>query len=402
MGPGRESLIGRFVCPRRKRRSSTNTGLPRSTGPTTTGTSASYRLRMRTVRLCSKSTPFNLSMNVVTKCLRVCSPSVTISMPASSWSASSRRIASRLPSSRRSPSRSQGAQSFLGSASQPGLGRLPAMVVCSSKGLRARSEVPRGEAAADVDLGTITVADQLEAVLARGAVGGDPVADLGRAVADGRQALVQEIDQRALLAFLEMADALAVERLVDLAHGRLSDRVGEAPGSEDRHADVFRVSAHGFGEHRSPLQAAPHARVGRLEIVDDDGNDRGQGIEPAPPQRNAKAVIERQVVRYRGLEVAFERGLQDVIRELRVSRDLLVRAVLHPRLGRALVLLAHADADARPVVDEEIHPVIGGDLDKDVGLCGLDASAELGQRPREFALIRRFDVFPAADAVSSV
>src|SRR2546427_4691848 len=168
---------------------------------------------MRTVRLCSKSTPFKLSMNVVTKCLRVCSPSVTMSMPAVSWSASSRRMASRLPSSRRSPSRSHGAQSFFGSASQPGLGRLPAMVVCSGKGLRARSDGPRSEAAADVDLGTVAVADQLEATLACGTVCRDPIADLGRAVTDGGQALVQEVDQRALVALLEVADAFPGERL---------------------------------------------------------------------------------------------------------------------------------------------------------------------------------------------
>jgi len=75
----------------------------------------------------------------LTKCLRVCSPSVTISMPAASWSASSRRMASRLPSSRRSPSRSHGGPELFGSASQPGLGRLPAMVVCSSKIAYARA-----------------------------------------------------------------------------------------------------------------------------------------------------------------------------------------------------------------------------------------------------------------------
>src|SRR6185503_15734899 len=146
-----------------------------------------------------------------------------------SCSARSRRRASRLPSSRSSPSRSQGAQSFFGSASQPGLGRLPARVVCSSKGLGARAEVPRGEAAADVDVRAIAVTDQPHAALARRAVRGDPVADLGRAVADGGQTLVQKIDQGALVALLEVADALAVERLVDLAHGGLPDRVGEAP-----------------------------------------------------------------------------------------------------------------------------------------------------------------------------
>src|SRR3989475_5946957 len=193
---------------------------------------------MRTVRLCSKSTPFKLSMKVVTKCRRVCSPSVTISMPAVSWSASRRRMASRLPSSRRSPSRSQGAQSFLGSASQAGFGRLPAIVVCRCKGLRARRDVPRSEAAADVDLGTVAVADQLEAAPACRAVRRDPVADFGGAVADRWQAFVQEVDQGALVALLEMADAFAVERLVDLAHGGLADRMGEAAGGEDRHADV--------------------------------------------------------------------------------------------------------------------------------------------------------------------
>src|SRR3989442_4256224 len=209
---------------------------------------------MRTVRLCSKSTPFKLSMNVVTKCLRVCSPSVTISMPAASWSASKRRMASRLPSSRRSPSRSHGAQSFFGSASPHGLGRLPAMVVCSSKGLRARSDVPGGEAAADVPVGTVAVADQLEATLACGTVCRDPIADLGRAVTDGGQALVQEVDQRALVALLEVADAFPVERLVDFTHRGVPRRVGPGPPCGERHAEVFLGGADGFRERPSPLQ----------------------------------------------------------------------------------------------------------------------------------------------------
>src|SRR3989441_4412523 len=203
---------------------------------------------MRTVRLCSKSTPFKLSMNVVTKCLRVCSPSVTISMPAASWSASKRRMASRLPSSRRSPSRSHGAQSFFGSASQPGLGRLPAMVVCSSKGLRARSDVPRSEAAADVDLGTVAVADQLEATLACGTVCRDPIADLGRAVTDGGQALVQEVDQRALVALLEVAGSFPAGRLLDLAPLGPPARGAPAPPGDGGHAEVFGGGAHRVGE----------------------------------------------------------------------------------------------------------------------------------------------------------
>src|SRR2546425_5554505 len=78
-------------------------------------------------------------------------------------------------------------------------------------------QVPRSEAAADVDLGTVAVADQLEAAPVGRAVSGDPVADLGRAVADGGQALVEEIDELVIVAVLEMADAFAVEGLVDLA-----------------------------------------------------------------------------------------------------------------------------------------------------------------------------------------
>src|ERR1700675_2872804 len=148
-----------------------------------------------------------------------------MSIPADSWSASTRRIASRLPSSRAEPSRSQGAQSLPGSASHAGLGRLPAMVVCrTTRGPSGRSaQIPRGEAAAYVDFRAVAVADKLEASLAGSAVRSDPVADFSRAVAYGRQALVEKVDQRILVAFLEMADAFAVEGLIDLAHGGFAD-----------------------------------------------------------------------------------------------------------------------------------------------------------------------------------
>src|SRR6266446_8462246 len=106
--------------------------------------------------------------------------------------------------------------------------------------LLASAEVPRSEAAADIDFGAVAVADQLEAAPVGRAVGGDPVADLGRAVADGGQALVEEIDELVIVAVLEMADAFAVERIDDLAHGGLADREAKAPGREDRHANVLR------------------------------------------------------------------------------------------------------------------------------------------------------------------
>ena len=82
-------------------------------------------------------------MNVVTKCRRVCSPSLTMSMPASSWSRRTSRTASRLPSASASPSSCHGAHSSLGVASQDGLGRLPAIVVCRSLVIGVGVAAPR-------------------------------------------------------------------------------------------------------------------------------------------------------------------------------------------------------------------------------------------------------------------
>src|SRR5205823_11870807 len=53
----------------------------------------------------------------------------------------------------------------------------------SQNSLRVRRDVPRSEAAADVDLGAVAVADQLEAAPACSAVRRDPVADFRGAVA---------------------------------------------------------------------------------------------------------------------------------------------------------------------------------------------------------------------------
>src|SRR5260221_5946662 len=90
---------------------------------------------MRTVFLWAKSTPVRPSMNVVTKWRRVCSPSVTMSMPACSWSKRARRTASCLAEASASPSSFHGAHSATGSASQVGFGRLPAIVVCNRCGI---------------------------------------------------------------------------------------------------------------------------------------------------------------------------------------------------------------------------------------------------------------------------
>src|SRR5260221_219153 len=81
--------------------------------------------------LCSKSMPSTDSRKPWTKCWRDCSPSVAMSMPASSCSFSQSSVASRFAFSRSAPCARQVGQSLLVSASQPGFGRLPAMVVLS-------------------------------------------------------------------------------------------------------------------------------------------------------------------------------------------------------------------------------------------------------------------------------
>src|SRR5207244_932511 len=69
-----------------------------------------------------------------TKCWRACSPSVTMSTPASSCSFTASMVASRLARTSSSPFDFQGAHSVLGSASHSGFGREPAIVVGNSMG----------------------------------------------------------------------------------------------------------------------------------------------------------------------------------------------------------------------------------------------------------------------------
>ena len=78
-----------------------------------------------------KSTPSICSRKPCTKCWRACSPSLTMSIPASSCSFTANTVASRFASARASPSTRHGAHSTRGSASQDGFGRLPAIVVSS-------------------------------------------------------------------------------------------------------------------------------------------------------------------------------------------------------------------------------------------------------------------------------
>src|SRR5215208_2421012 len=84
--------------------------------------------------LWAKSMPSTFSRKPWTKCCLACSPSVTISTPASSCSFTASMVASRLARASSSPFDFQGAQSVFGSASHSGLGREPAIVVGNSMG----------------------------------------------------------------------------------------------------------------------------------------------------------------------------------------------------------------------------------------------------------------------------
>src|SRR5215470_8823317 len=83
--------------------------------------------------LCAKSMPSTYSRKPCTKCWRDCSPSLTTSIPASSWSLSASSVASSLAASRSAPDSFHGAHSLFGSASQAGFGRLPATVVSNTR-----------------------------------------------------------------------------------------------------------------------------------------------------------------------------------------------------------------------------------------------------------------------------
>src|SRR5882762_1349419 len=78
-----------------------------------------------------KSMPSTNSRKPWTKCCRDCSPSVTMSNPASSCALSQSSVASRFVCSSSPATGRQAGQSLRGSASQAGFGRLPAMVVLS-------------------------------------------------------------------------------------------------------------------------------------------------------------------------------------------------------------------------------------------------------------------------------
>ena len=89
--------------------------------------------------------------------------------------------------------------------------------------------------------------------------------------------------------------------------------------------------------------------------------------------------------------------LDDVLRQRRVSGHLPVRKRTQPRLRRAVVRLAHADANGRQVVDEKIHPVIGRDHNQHIGACGVDAPAQFRERTGQRVFARSRKTIPTAN-----
>ena len=95
-------------------------------------------------------------------------------------------------------------------------------------------------------------------------------------------------------------------------------------------------------------------------------------------------MVELEAVRQRRLEIAVERGFEQMAPERGVALEALARKHLfHERLGRAVVLVADADADRRQVADEEIDPVIGRDDDEEVRPARLEPPPDLVEAGRQ-------------------
>src|SRR5262249_56147927 len=85
-----------------------------------------------------------------------------------------------------------------------------------------------------------------------------------------------------------------------------------------------------------------------------------------------------------GLEIAIERGLEQRAPEGRVALEALAgKHLFHERLGRAVVLVADADADRRQVADEEVDPMIRRDDDEQVRPARLEPPPDLVEGGRQ-------------------
>src|SRR6266446_4936397 len=257
--------------------------------------------------------------------------------------------------------------------SLPGAPSVPIATFASSRGtlsceLRDRTDglpdrlgcpchPPRRESSADQRLRAREIVDQLEALAAGGGVGDHPVADFVRAVAGARKRIGQERGEARILAILEVLDAGVIEFLVDPAHGWLADRVAQAAGAEQRHPQRRGVPLDRLSQQPAPGETAPNARHRLLEVVDDHGHDRQLGVDADAPERDASAVVALEALAWKHL--------------------------FHERFGRAVVLVADADADRRQIADEEVDPVIGRYDDEQVRSARLEAAPDLVEGGRQ-------------------
>ena len=100
----------------------------------------------------------------------------------------------------------------------------------------------------------------------------------------------------------------------DRAHIGLANRVAQAPGCQNRDAQILLwVRRDRIREQPAPRETAPDAEHRWFEIIDDDRHDARQAWQLHPPKRNAEAVIERQMMRDRGLELMRQRRLLHIV-----------------------------------------------------------------------------------------
>src|SRR5262252_9176495 len=82
--------------------------------------------------------------------------------------------------------------------------------------------------------------------------------------------------------------------------------------------------------------------------------------------------------------------------EARMTQNRLVWECFHEGLGRAFMCFADADANARQIVQKEIHPMIGRKLDDHIGPRSGDTAPKLAVSARDLVAARLRQQMPVA------
>jgi hypothetical protein len=108
-------------------------------------------------------------------------------------------------------------------------------------------------------------------------------------------------------------------------------------------------------------------------------------------------VVELEAMRQRRLEIVVERGFEQMAPECRVALEPFVGEDLaHERFGRAVVLLADADAHGGQVADEEVDPMIRRDHHQQVGAAGRQPAPDFVEAGGQLAAMARGHRLPIA------